>query len=99
MQLNTSQYYLSLQIIIIYSLFMCSSLCRMQLYQVDFGWGNPTRVTLAGTPNNNAIILMDTPNGDGIEAFVSIGEQNMVTFEHDKEILAFTYSPSIVGQQ
>ncbi|KAM7477531.1 hypothetical protein LguiA_025744 [Lonicera macranthoides] len=75
-----------------FNYFLCSSLCGMQLYQVDFGWGYPSKVTLGDTPTNNGFILMDTPNGDGIEALVSFEEQNMVTFQQDKEILAFTSS-------
>ncbi|KAM7477528.1 hypothetical protein LguiA_025741 [Lonicera macranthoides] len=75
-----------------YNIFMCSSLCKMQFYQVDFGWGYPSRVTLGGVPMNNGFILMDAPNGDGIVALASLEEKNMVTFEHDKEILAYTSS-------
>ncbi|KAM7515026.1 hypothetical protein LguiA_004609 [Lonicera macranthoides] len=47
-----------------------SSLCRMEFYQVDFGWGNPSRVTLADAPGKNNFFLMDTPDGDGIAAVV-----------------------------
>lgn len=32
---------------------------------------------------------MDTRNGDGIEALVSLEEQNMNVFEHDEELLRF----------
>ncbi|KAM7481043.1 hypothetical protein LguiB_005626 [Lonicera macranthoides] len=75
-----------------YKFFLCSSLCGMPLYKVDFGWGYPSRVTLGDSPTNNGFILMDTPNGDGVEALVSFEEQNMAAFEQDKEILAFTTS-------
>ncbi|KAM7519018.1 hypothetical protein LguiB_017980 [Lonicera macranthoides] len=53
-----------------YNFFYCSSLCRMEFYQVDFGWGNPSRVTLADAPGKNNFFLMDTPDGDGIAAVV-----------------------------
>ncbi|KAM7519017.1 hypothetical protein LguiB_017979 [Lonicera macranthoides] len=76
-----------------YNFFYCSSLCRMEFYHVDLGWGNPSRVTLADAPGKNNFFLMDTPNGDGIKALISLEEQNMISFEQDKEILAFTYSP------
>ncbi|KAM7480929.1 hypothetical protein LguiB_005512 [Lonicera macranthoides] len=78
-----------------YSFFLCSSLCRMKFYQVDFGWGYPSRVNLADTPINNCFLLMDTPCGDGIEALVSLEEQDMVSFELDKEINMFSSSSSI----
>ncbi|KAM7481042.1 hypothetical protein LguiB_005625 [Lonicera macranthoides] len=75
-----------------YKFFFCSSLCGMPLYKVDFGWGYPSRVTLGDSPTSNGFILMDTPNGDGVEALVSFEEQSMAAFEQDKEILAFTTS-------
>ncbi|KAM7477530.1 hypothetical protein LguiA_025743 [Lonicera macranthoides] len=80
-----------------YSFFFCSSLCRMPFYQIDFGWGCPSKVILVDAPINNSFILMDTPNGDGIEAMVSLDEENMATFEQDKEILAFTSLHSTAG--
>lgn len=55
-----------------YNIFTCSSLCRMSFYQADFGWGNPSKVTLGDSATNNTFILMDTHNGDGIEAMVSL---------------------------
>ncbi|KAM7477527.1 hypothetical protein LguiA_025740 [Lonicera macranthoides] len=70
-----------------YSFFVCSSLCRMKFYQIDFGWGYPSRVNLADTPINNCFLLMDTPYGDGIEALVSLEEQGMVSFELDKSTI------------
>ncbi|KAM7515058.1 hypothetical protein LguiA_004641 [Lonicera macranthoides] len=76
-----------------YNFFYFSNLCKMEFYQGDFGWGNPSRVTLADAPGKNNFFLMDTPNGDGIAAVVSLEEQNMISFEQDKEILAFTSSP------
>lgn len=46
-------------------------------------------MTLADPIFNNSFIFMDTPSGDGIEAQVSLDEQEMVTFELDKELVGF----------
>lgn len=46
-----------------YSFFVCSSLCRMKFYQVDFGWEYPSRVTLADLPTNNGFFLWIRPMG------------------------------------
>lgn len=42
--------------------------------------GYPSRVTLGDAITSNGFILMDTPTGDGVEALVSLKEQNMVAF-------------------
>ncbi|KAK9077859.1 hypothetical protein SSX86_006197 [Deinandra increscens subsp. villosa] len=70
--------------------YACTSVCRFPFYEVDFGWGKPVRVMFrAANPGNN-FVLMDTPCGDGIEATVQLEEDVMATFQHDKELLAYT---------
>ncbi|KAM7503184.1 hypothetical protein LguiB_002088 [Lonicera macranthoides] len=72
-----------------YKVYFCSSLCNFDLYKVDFGWGKPARVVFAGPDQfSSSIYFMETPSGNGIEALVSLDEQDMVTFELDKELLA-----------
>lgn len=68
--------------------YVCSSLCGYPVYKVDFGWGKPIRVTFPGSPKN-FFILMDTPSGDGIEALVSLEQEDMARFEDDEQLLAF----------
>ena len=68
--------------------FTCTSWCRSPLYQVDFGWGKPVWISCTNVMWNT-FILMDTRSGDGIEALVSLEEQNMNVFEHDEELLRF----------
>ncbi|MED6223919.1 hypothetical protein PIB30_078834, partial [Stylosanthes scabra] len=46
-----------------------SSWVRFGFYEVDFGWGKPSWVCTIGVPIENAIILMATRDGDGIEAW------------------------------
>ncbi|KAL1531706.1 shikimate O-hydroxycinnamoyltransferase [Salvia divinorum] len=48
-----------------------SSWVRFGLYEVDFGWGKPSRVC-SGFPYANIVLLVDTPAGDGIEAWVNV---------------------------
>ncbi|XP_038698057.1 stemmadenine O-acetyltransferase-like [Tripterygium wilfordii] len=75
--------------------YVCSSLCKISFYGVDFGWGKPLWVT---SPNNarNKIVLLDTKCGDGVEAWVTLEEQEMARFERDEEILAYaSLNPSV----
>ncbi|KAM7497853.1 hypothetical protein LguiA_022267 [Lonicera macranthoides] len=71
-----------------YKIYFCSSICNLDLYKVDFGWGKPVKVALGDTPFNNSFIFMETPSGDGIEALVSLDEQEMLKFQVDEEIMA-----------
>jgi shikimate O-hydroxycinnamoyltransferase len=73
-----------------HKLIWCTSLSRMQFYQVDFGFGIPSKVVLAGTTTCNNIVLTDTPDGDGLEALVSFDKEDMATFQKEKEIVEFT---------
>ncbi|GKA33134.1 deacetylvindoline O-acetyltransferase [Tanacetum coccineum] len=63
-------------------------LCRFPTYGIDFGWGKPVNVSMGGTMKN-FIILMKTPNDDGIEAIVCLEEQDIKTFQNDPQLLAF----------
>ncbi|KAG6650742.1 hypothetical protein CIPAW_06G063600, partial [Carya illinoinensis] len=74
-----------------------ASWCRNPLYDADFGWGKPTWVTIATMELNNPIVLMDTRDGSGIEDWITLGEEDMALFEHDKELLEFaSFNPSVL---
>ncbi|KAL5055421.1 hypothetical protein RYX36_036103, partial [Vicia faba] len=60
------------------SLIAFASWCKFPMYEADFGWGKPIWVTTSACPARNAIILMDTRDGDGIEVIVSMDENDMV---------------------
>ncbi|XP_024974894.1 deacetylvindoline O-acetyltransferase-like [Cynara cardunculus var. scolymus] len=60
--------------------YRCSSLCKQPFYQIDFGCGRPQWVTMADVFVRNTFILFDTPDGDGIEAMVSLEEEDMRLF-------------------
>ncbi|KAL5743453.1 hypothetical protein ACOSQ2_026569 [Xanthoceras sorbifolium] len=73
-----------------------SSWCKFSLYEADFGWGKPA---WAGTFLKciNLIVLSDTCDSDGIEAWVVLSEQDMARFEENPNILAYAspFKPSI----
>ncbi|KAL3634909.1 hypothetical protein CASFOL_021963 [Castilleja foliolosa] len=58
-----------------------SSWCRFPVYEVDYGWGKPHWVATVGVPFKNLVALMDTKDGDGVEAWVSMAETDMDVIE------------------
>ncbi|XP_057419671.1 acyltransferase Pun1-like [Lotus japonicus] len=70
-------------------MFMYSSLCRLPMYETDFGWGKPIWVTIIGTPLVNSVFLIDTSDGKGIEAYVNMDKKDMAIFERNAEILQY----------
>ncbi|XP_060167905.1 acetyl-CoA-benzylalcohol acetyltransferase-like [Lycium barbarum] len=70
-------------------IYACTSWCRFPWYEVDFGWGKPIWVSSVGRPFE-IISLFDTKSGDGIEAWVSLKENDMAEFERDPDILSST---------
>ncbi|KAI3706928.1 hypothetical protein L6452_25018 [Arctium lappa] len=69
--------------------YICTSMCGYPAYEIDFGWGKPVKVTVGGNLRKNSFILMDAPNGDGIEALVCLGKQDMAIIQTDPELLEF----------
>ncbi|KAI3864750.1 hypothetical protein MKX03_022961 [Papaver bracteatum] len=66
-----------------------SSWCRFSLYEADFGWGKPACLSICKLPFKNLVFLLDTSSGDGgIEAWVSLAEEDMIIFEGNEELLA-----------
>ncbi|KAI3925144.1 hypothetical protein MKW98_009794 [Papaver atlanticum] len=67
-----------------------SSLCSLPLYETDFGWGKPSWFVLnTFSEFKNSVFLVDTKCGAGIEAWVSLEEEDMVIFEKDQDILQY----------
>lgn len=66
--------------------YICTSWCRFPIYEVDFGWGKPQWVSHA-SKTFEAIGLMDAKNGEGLEAWISLKERDMIEFKRELEIL------------
>ncbi|KAL5790973.1 hypothetical protein ACOSQ2_005861 [Xanthoceras sorbifolium] len=62
-----------------------SSLRNFPLYEVDFGWGKPAWVSFAQRPYKG-VMLIDTKSGDGVEAWVTMDEEEMNYFQNDPTI-------------
>ncbi|VVA35324.1 PREDICTED: BAHD acyltransferase [Prunus dulcis] len=69
--------------------FMCSSWCRFPFYEADFGWGKPSWVSYVAVGLNNVTVLMDKRDDNGIEAWVTLNQENMALFESNKELLEY----------
>jgi hypothetical protein len=68
----------------------CTSWCRFELYDADFGWGKPTWLSTVFTIElKNIMCLIDTRDGDGIEACICLSPEDMALFESNKELLEF----------
>ncbi|KAI4382500.1 hypothetical protein MLD38_008457 [Melastoma candidum] len=70
--------------------FNFTSLCRFPMYEADFGWGKPTWAGSTAMPYKNLVVFLDRKDGEGIEAWVNLREEEMVVFEKDEELLKFT---------
>ncbi|KAJ6313057.1 hypothetical protein OIU77_014556 [Salix suchowensis] len=69
----------------------CTSWCNFELYGADFGWGKPTWLSpVFNVELKNAVCLIDTRDGDGIEAWISLSPEDMALFESNKELLDFS---------
>ncbi|KAK6127730.1 hypothetical protein DH2020_038536 [Rehmannia glutinosa] len=64
-----------------------SSWCRFPVYEVDFGWGKPDWVCTTTLPYKNVVILMSTPSGEGIEAWVNMLEDEMNMLEEHLKLM------------
>ena len=77
-------------------LYACTSWCKLELYDADFGWGRPVWASIVGLPLKNVTLLIDTRDGDGIEAWLTLGEEDMTFFESNEELLEFSIlDPSV----
>jgi len=72
-----------------------TSWCNFGMYDIDFGWGKPMWVSSVGSSGDSetvfptSIILMDTKSRNGVEAWVTLEEEDMTMLVQDKELLAF----------
>ncbi|RDX58204.1 Vinorine synthase, partial [Mucuna pruriens] len=74
--------------------FTFTSLCRLPVYDADFGWGKPIWACPPAWKIKNVVVFTDTKLGGGIEAHISMMEADMVRFQNDKEILQHSSTKS-----
>lgn len=73
-------------------LYPMSSWCRKPFYKVDFGWGTPV---WTGPATYNIlgkvayVLLVDSKDGESIEAWISLPEQDMYVFVRDQDLLTY----------
>ncbi|XP_022846414.1 pelargonidin 3-O-(6-caffeoylglucoside) 5-O-(6-O-malonylglucoside) 4'''-malonyltransferase-like [Olea europaea var. sylvestris] len=63
---------------------------KFGFYDNDFGFGKPIWTSVANIPIKNLIIILNTKENDGIEAWVHLHEKDMPYFEQDEEIKKLT---------
>ncbi|KAH7515587.1 hypothetical protein FEM48_Zijuj10G0042400 [Ziziphus jujuba var. spinosa] len=64
--------------------FSFTSLCRFPVYEADFRWGKPIWVGSPALTFKNLVVFMDTKMGDGIEAYISLKEEDMANLKMTK---------------
>ncbi|KAG7542806.1 Transferase [Arabidopsis thaliana x Arabidopsis arenosa] len=72
--------------------YIMTSWCRKPFYKADFGSGSPVWVGYAShTIEDNivCVVLIDSKEGDGVEAWISLPEEDMSVFVDDQELLAY----------
>ncbi|XVF06574.1 hypothetical protein REPUB_Repub06bG0061000 [Reevesia pubescens] len=75
--------------------FYFTSWCRFPFYETDFGFGKPMWVEGALRVSRIACFL-DTSDGEGIEAWITLSKEEMAKLEQQPGILAYsTFKPSI----
>ncbi|KAG7547486.1 Transferase [Arabidopsis suecica] len=73
-------------------LYTMSSWCKKPFYKVDFGWGTPVWVGSAShTIYDNMVyaMLMDSKDGEDVEAWVGLPKQDMLMFIRDQDLLTY----------
>ncbi|XP_028076282.1 vinorine synthase-like isoform X2 [Camellia sinensis] len=58
-----------------------SSWCGFPIYEADFGWGKPSWVSIATMDTKNSIIIMDSKYPGGVEAWVTVHEQDVAILD------------------
>ncbi|CAA7023606.1 unnamed protein product [Microthlaspi erraticum] len=76
--------------------FSLTSPCNFPVYEADFGWGKPLWVPYAKISYKNLVAFTYTKEGDGIEAWINLDQNDMSKSETDEELLRYVSSnPSV----
>ncbi|ESQ55996.1 hypothetical protein EUTSA_v10026919mg [Eutrema salsugineum] len=73
-------------------LYTMSSWCKKPFYKVDFGWGTPVWIGSAShtiADNIVYVVLMDSKDGEDVEAWVGLPKQDMLVFDRDQDLLTY----------
>ncbi|KAK6253302.1 hypothetical protein QUC31_015022 [Theobroma cacao] len=70
-----------------------TSLCKFPYYEADFGWGKPAWIASVHKPVE-MVLLMDTRCSSGIEAWITLEPSDMLQFQQDPDILAYSCKPA-----
>ncbi|GMI99767.1 hypothetical protein like AT1G24430 [Hibiscus trionum] len=62
-------------------------------YEADFGWGKPVWAGSGDLGLKNLATFMDAVNGDGIEAWITLDEEEMEKFCSDEGMFAYVTVP------
>lgn len=65
---------------------MFSDWSKFGFYEADFGWGRPVGAGIGALPGENMAVLMDSKEGDGMEAWVHLDRDHVSLFEQHVEI-------------
>jgi shikimate O-hydroxycinnamoyltransferase len=69
-----------------------SSWVGFPFYETDFGWGRPIWVCISNVPIKNVVMLMSTRSGNGTEAWVTLGVEDMAKFENNPRVTPIRFS-------
>ncbi|KAJ8766034.1 hypothetical protein K2173_020550 [Erythroxylum novogranatense] len=75
-------------------IFAFTSWLHIGLHQLNFGWGEPiwfANIGKAGPAFRNLTVFVETKDGKGIEAWITMDEKRMSILEKDVEFLAFAH--------
>ncbi|XP_057431636.1 BAHD acyltransferase BIA1-like [Lotus japonicus] len=76
--------------------YKCTSWCKFPLLGLDFGWGKPVWSCSVNNLVSNTIALMDTKDG-GVEACVTLSEEEMDLFQQDEHLLQYALlNPGVI---
>ncbi|KAL7102040.1 hypothetical protein ACP275_08G094800 [Erythranthe tilingii] len=68
------------------NVFAFSDWSKFGFYEADFGWGKPVGAGIGAFSRPNIIVLVDSKEGGGLEAWVHLNRNDMPYFEQDDQI-------------
>lgn len=66
-----------------------TSLTSFSNNSIDFGWGKPIWVAVLPPPTKNIVFFINAQKGDGIEAWLSLKEEDMAKFLTNEEFFSY----------